>query len=86
MSVSSRARDPQLIASTTRLVEFLRNLASARRAPIRDVDRNVRVLWLADLPEEITPRTQAGLGEVVLSFDHVRRTPRLRRRRRLKGG
>ncbi|WP_328854375.1 AAA domain-containing protein [Microbispora hainanensis] len=75
MSVASRARDPHLIGSTTRLVEFLHNLASARRTPIREVDKHVRVLWLADLPEEITPQVGAGLGEVVLSFDYVRGTP-----------
>ncbi|GAA5056159.1 hypothetical protein HNP84_006979 [Thermocatellispora tengchongensis] len=74
MSEASRARDPRLIDSTTRLVEFLRNLASARRTPVLDVDRHGQVLWLANLPEAITPHAEAGLGEVLLSFDHVRPT------------
>ncbi|MFC0863829.1 histone-like nucleoid-structuring protein Lsr2 [Sphaerimonospora cavernae] len=75
MRVGSRAREPQLIDATTRLVEFLRNLASARRAPVRDVDRHGQVLWLASLPEEVVPQVEAGLGEVLLSVDYVRPIP-----------
>ncbi|GII56106.1 hypothetical protein Pth03_44950 [Planotetraspora thailandica] len=75
MSVASRARDPQLIGSTTRLVEFLRNLASARRTPVREVDRHGQVLWLADLPKEVAARAEAGLGEVLLTVEYVRPIP-----------
>jgi len=72
MSVASRARDPKLIGSTTRLVEFLRDLASARRAPVRDVAKHEKALWLANLPEGVTARDDAGLGEVLLSVGFVR--------------
>ncbi|MEV4531900.1 histone-like nucleoid-structuring protein Lsr2 [Streptosporangium sp. NPDC049304] len=71
----SRARDPQLIDSSTRLVEFLRSLASARRDPIRDLRHHGQVLWLADLPNEVKPNREAGLGEVLLSVDPVRSAP-----------
>jgi len=75
MRMASRARDPELIDSTIRMVEFLRDLASAQRIPIRDVDEYGEVLWLADLPDGIAPRVQAGPGEAVLSVDYVRLTP-----------
>ncbi|MFF0308125.1 histone-like nucleoid-structuring protein Lsr2 [Streptosporangium sp. NPDC004379] len=71
----SRARDPRLIDSTTRLVEFLRDLATARRAPVRDVRQHGQVLWLVDLPDAVRPRPEAGPGEVLLSVDHVRSVP-----------
>ncbi|MEV7010525.1 histone-like nucleoid-structuring protein Lsr2 [Streptosporangium sp. NPDC051022] len=71
----SRARDPRLVDSTTRLVEFLRDLATARRVPVRDLRDHGRVLWLVDLPEAVEPRRDAGLGEVLFSVDHVRSAP-----------
>ncbi|MFF3444113.1 AAA domain-containing protein [Streptosporangium sp. NPDC002721] len=73
----SLARDPQLVDSTTRLVEFLRDLASARRVPIRDLRNYSQVLWLIDLPNEVEPHSEAGPGEVFLSIDHIRNTPPL---------
>ncbi|MFB9676070.1 AAA domain-containing protein [Streptosporangium vulgare] len=71
----SLARDPQLVDSATRLVEFLRDLASARRVPIRDLRNHAQVLWLVDLPDEVKPHGEAGPGEVFLSVDHIRNTP-----------
>ena len=75
MSVASRARDPKLISSTTRLVEFLRDLASARRTPVRDVADYEKVLWLADLPEDIKVKPDATLGGILFSIDFVRLVP-----------
>ncbi|WP_248961125.1 AAA domain-containing protein [Sphaerisporangium perillae] len=72
---ASRARDPLLVDATTRLVEFLRELATARHPPIRDLRSHGQVLWLADLPSTVDPHRAAGLGEVFLSVDHVRSTP-----------
>ncbi|MEV0974969.1 hypothetical protein [Microtetraspora glauca] len=71
----SRACDPQLIDSTTRLVEFLRDLASARRVPVRDIRSHAQVLWLVDLPDTLVPQRSAELGDVLLSVDHVRSVP-----------
>ncbi|MFE3451602.1 AAA domain-containing protein [Nonomuraea sp. NPDC059194] len=72
---TSRARDPLLVDSTTRLVEFLRDLATARRVPVRDLRNHGQVLWLADLPEAVEPHRGANLGEVLLSVEHVRSAP-----------
>ncbi|MEV6986150.1 DEAD/DEAH box helicase [Sphaerisporangium sp. NPDC051017] len=71
-SSASRARDPQLVGATTRLVEFLRNLATARRPPVRDVRDHDRVLWLADLPKALQASRTAGHGDVLLSVLHER--------------
>jgi hypothetical protein len=71
----SRARDPFLVDSTTRLVEFLRDLATARRPPVRDIRYHGQVLWLADLPDSLEPYRAAELGEVFLSVQHVRNLP-----------
>ncbi|SNS08575.1 Lsr2 protein [Streptosporangium subroseum] len=71
----SWARDPRLVDSTTRLVEFLRDLATARRVPVRDLRNHGQVLWLADLPDMVEPHRDAGLGEVLFSVDHVRSAP-----------
>ncbi|GAA1276644.1 hypothetical protein GCM10009677_33030 [Sphaerisporangium rubeum] len=66
----SRARDPRLVGDTARLVEFLRDLAAGRRAPIRDLREHNEVLWLAELPENVQASRTAGLGEVVFSVEH----------------
>lgn len=71
----SRARDPFLVDSTTRLVEFLRDLATARRVPVRDIRSHAQVLWLVDLPDTVAPQRSAELGGVLLSVDHVRSVP-----------
>ncbi|MFD0883426.1 histone-like nucleoid-structuring protein Lsr2 [Streptosporangium algeriense] len=71
----SRARDPHLIDSTTRLAEFLRDLAAARRTPIRDLCDHRQVLWLVNLPDMIQLHRAAGHGEILFSVDHVRSTP-----------
>ncbi|MFC7648585.1 hypothetical protein ACFQX6_55185 [Streptosporangium lutulentum] len=71
----SRARDPRLVDSTTRLVEFLRDLATARRVPVRDLRDHSQVLWLVDLPDTVELHREAGLGEVLFSVDHVRSAP-----------
>lgn len=68
----SRARDPLLVDATTRLVEFLRDLATARRVPVRDIRDHAQALWLADLPDTVVLRRSAELGDVLLSVEHVR--------------
>jgi very-short-patch-repair endonuclease len=64
--LTSRARDPELVATTARLVAFLRDLAMARRSRVRDVDGNRQVIWLSDLPADIMPYEEAGPGKVLL--------------------
>jgi very-short-patch-repair endonuclease len=64
--LTSRARDPELVATTARLVAFLRDLAMARRSRVRDVDGNRQVIWLFDLPADIVPYDEAGPGKVLL--------------------
>ena len=43
---STRSKDRELIATTSSLVEFLRDVALARRRRIIDVDEYETVLWL----------------------------------------
>ncbi|MGE5290737.1 MAG: AAA domain-containing protein [Micromonosporaceae bacterium] len=64
--LTSRARDPELVATTARLVAFLRDLTMARRSRVRDVDANRQVIWLADLPADIAANVEAGPGKVLL--------------------
>ena len=52
---STRSKDRELIATTSSLVEFLRDVALARRQRIVDVDEYEQVLWLDDLPSEVSP-------------------------------
>lgn len=66
---SSGARDPQLIDRTIRLVEFLRDLATARTEQVRDVARYEQVYWLAERPAQAVLVTDAEPGQVVISLD-----------------
>jgi very-short-patch-repair endonuclease len=66
-SLRSRSRDPELVATTARLVEFLRDLTSARRERIREVSGYERVLWLADLPDQVVVQQDSEQEEALLS-------------------
>ncbi|NAS24286.1 AAA family ATPase [Herbidospora sp. NEAU-GS84] len=66
MAISSR--DPDLIARTTRLVQFLRELESARRKRIRDVHKHEGVEWLGTLPDEVTVTEDAEPGATVFAI------------------
>lgn len=62
----SRSRDPKLVATTARLLEFLRDLTNARRERIRQVSGYERVLWLADLPHQVVVQQDAEQEESLL--------------------
>lgn len=69
---STRSRDRELIATTSSLVEFLRDVALARRRRILDVNGYETVLWLDDLPVEVTAEVNAGPGEVLFAIPRLR--------------
>src|SRR6185369_13010002 len=53
-------------------VEFLRDVALARRVRILDVDDHDTVLWLDELPTEVAVDVDAGPGETLFSVSRVR--------------
>jgi hypothetical protein len=68
----TRATDRALVATTSSLVEFLRDVALARRRRILDVSEYDTVLWLDDLPAEVSVEVNAGPGEVLFSVPRLR--------------
>ena len=62
---TSRSTDKALIATTSSLVEFLRDVAHARRRRILDVDDYEEVLWLDELPAGVSLDHDAGPGEAL---------------------
>ncbi|GAA1745515.1 AAA domain-containing protein [Luedemannella helvata] len=69
---STRSRDRELVATTSNLVEFLRDVAQARRRRVLDVGEYETVLWLADLPAEVVLDRDAGAGEALFAVPRVR--------------
>lgn len=68
----TRSTDRELIATTSGLVEFLRDVALARRRRITDVGEYETVLWLAELPAEVVVDPDAGPGEALFAVPRVR--------------
>ncbi|WP_431038791.1 AAA domain-containing protein [Streptomyces sp. P6-2-1] len=66
------AADPDVIAQTTGLVNFLRDMVHSSHQRQRD-DRGRDRLWLADLPEQVRRPTAREDG-IVLRLDHVSQT------------
>lgn len=69
---STRSKDRELIATTSSLVEFLRDVALARRQRITDVNSYERVLWLDDLPAEVSVDVNAGPGDTLFAIPRLR--------------
>jgi hypothetical protein len=69
---STRSKDRELIATTSSLVEFLRDIALARWRRMTDVDQYENVLWLDDLPGDIVVHAAAGPGEVLFAVPRIR--------------
>jgi len=69
---STRSKDRELIATTSSLVEFLRDVALARRRRIVDVGEYETVLWLDDLPAEVSVDVDAGPGEALFAVPRLR--------------
>ena len=78
-AVAIRAHDTALIDTTARLIEFLRKLAMNRRQRVLDCreypQHGGRVMWLADLPEQVAVATDATAGDILLSLDPVKSEP-----------
>jgi very-short-patch-repair endonuclease len=68
---STRSRDREVIGTTASLVEFLRDVALARRRRIVDVAEYENVLWLDDLPAEVGVDTSAGPGDTLLAVPRL---------------
>src|SRR5882672_7069166 len=69
---STRSKDRELIATTSSLVEFLRDVALARRRRVLDVSEHETVLWLDELPTEVAVDVDAGPGETLFSIPRLR--------------
>ncbi len=69
---STRASDRELVATTSNLVEFLRDVALARRRRITEVNEYDSVLWLDALPAEVNVNVAAGPGETLLAVPRLR--------------
>lgn len=72
-SIKELRRD--LVDPTARLLEFLRKLASARRAVVSDVDQHLSVLWLANSPPTADLDPGAAGGEVIFRIDPMAAEP-----------
>jgi very-short-patch-repair endonuclease len=69
---STRSKDRALIATTSSLVEFLRDVALAKQQRIVDVGSYELVRWLSDLPSTITVDLNAGPGDTLLTIPRLR--------------
>ncbi|GAA1017268.1 very short patch repair endonuclease [Acrocarpospora pleiomorpha] len=67
--MAARSRDPQLVDKTARLIEFLKELASAKREPIRDIAAYEAIHWLNELPADVKVHTSAEPNEVLFSIE-----------------
>jgi very-short-patch-repair endonuclease len=72
MSSSTRSNDRELIATTSSLVEFLRDVALARQKRVVDVGDYTNTLWLCDLPPEVTLNHDAGPGDTLFAIPRLR--------------
>ncbi|HEX7097270.1 MAG TPA: AAA domain-containing protein, partial [Acidimicrobiales bacterium] len=73
MSIEQQRRD--LVSTTARLVEFLRDLARTGKSTIRDLAGYGSVRWLVDAPVGIDIDTSASNGDVLLSINPVPSEP-----------
>ncbi|WP_370192066.1 AAA domain-containing protein [Streptacidiphilus sp. MAP5-52] len=65
------ARDPEVVAATTQLVSFLRELVQTGTRRVRDCrDKSREILWLADLPQDVARPREREDG-LVLSLEFV---------------
>ncbi len=69
---STRSKDRELIATTSSLVEFLRDVALARRRGSWTSTSTKRVLWLDNLPAEVSVDIDAGPGEPLFAVPRLR--------------
>lgn len=60
-----------LVGQTARLIEFLKDLSSARQPKVRDLGAYKLVRWLDDLPESVEVDSGAIAGELLFSIDAV---------------
>ncbi len=76
--------DPSTRDRVTRLMGVLRQMAAARFAPVRSVDRYHRTLWLHDAQQATTIQSPDGPGAEVLRVSRVHRDPEPAASRELK--
>ncbi|MBV9160762.1 MAG: hypothetical protein JO281_04215 [Pseudonocardiales bacterium] len=64
--------DPGVVAATSGLVAYLRELVRSVRKPVRDCGSYHDVLWFANMPDGVL-RPELQRDEVLLAVDHVPR-------------
>jgi very-short-patch-repair endonuclease len=68
---ASRATDPGLKDRVGRLVQFLKDLVTARSVPVRTIEGHLGHLWLGDIRDLASIEPEAGPGEVLLRLPRV---------------
>lgn len=66
-----RASDPQLKDKVGRLVQFLKDLVTAKAVPVRQVSAHLDHLWLEDLRDLAALDLDAATGDVVVRVPRV---------------
>lgn len=59
-------KSPQIVESTAGLVEFLRELVRSTHQPVRDCSRYKEILWIHELPDELTARLVSPEGPLLV--------------------
>lgn len=68
---ATRATDPVLKDKVNRLIQFLKDLVTARAVPVRLVTGHLDHLWLDDVRELAAVDPEAAAGEAVLRLPRV---------------
>src|SRR4051794_14024050 len=68
---AARSTDPALKDRVTRLIQFLKDLVTARSVPVRTVDGHLGHLWLADVRDLAAVQAEAGPGAPLLRLPRV---------------
>jgi very-short-patch-repair endonuclease len=70
-TAADRAKDPALKDKVSRLIQFLKDLVTARAVPVRQVSQHLDHLWLNDVRDLAALEPEAGTGQVLLRLPRV---------------
>src|SRR3954451_20967268 len=68
---ATRATDPVLKDKVNRLIQFLKDLVTARAVPVRQVTGHLDYLWLDEVRELAAVDAEAAAGDVLLRLPRV---------------
>src|SRR3954452_23321346 len=70
-----RATDPALRDKVNRLIQFLKDLVTARAVPVRQVTGHLDHLWLEEIRDLAVLDPEASAGDVLLRLSRVALEP-----------